>query len=503
MKELTAPSTSLSPVKRELLSLLMKKRNVVATLAEEIPRRVDADPCRLSFAQERMWFFEQVEPGTAVYNVPTAMRLEGPLDFDALQLSLNEIVRRHEALRTTFANVEGIPMQSVSQPMPLRIPVVDLRELPVAEREARAHRLAVEEARRPFDLAAGPLLRGCLVQLDTHDHVMLLTMHHIASDGWSTKVLIRELSVLYGMFSSGTEASMAELPIQYADFAHWQRQSVSGDTLNSQLRYWKQQLLGAPRLELPADHRRPAAQSFRGARLFRLIPAELCAALKELAQRQQVTLFMLLLATFNALLYRYTFQQEVVVGTPIANRTRKQVEGLIGFFVNTLVLRVKVGDNPGFRELIERVKEVSVGAYTNQDVPFEKVVDELQPERDLSRHPLFQVFFALNNNAIEPLELPRLSLSAFGPPNVTAKFDIEMSLVERENGIVTTAIYSTDLFEPITIEHMLEHYENLLKAIVQDPDRRLSDLALFSDEQEADISRQPDFQNSDQFFFEN
>ncbi len=436
----------------------------------------------LSFAQQRLWFIDQLEPGGSVYNFPAAVRLKGPLNVMALKQSLNEIVKRHEALRTTFAIVDGRPVQVIAPLLTLTLPIVDLRELSEPEREREVQRLATNEAQRPFDLAEGPLVRATVLRLGENEHVGLLTMHHIVSDGWSVGILIREMAVLYEAFCSATPTSLPELPIQYADFAHWQRQWLEGGVLETQLTYWKQLLLGAPPfLELPTDHPRPAVQTFRGAHQSFLLPKTMGDRLKTLSRQEGVTLFMTLLAAFKILLHAYTNQDDLVIGTPTANRNRLEIEGLIGFFVNTLVLRTNLSGNPSFRELLHRVRETCLGAYAHQDLPFERLVEELHPARDLSRNPLFQVMFVLQNASLQPLELPGLSLSPVEVDTGTTHFDLTLNIADTEQGLVGTLAYNTDLFEAVTIARMLGHFRTLLEAVATAPERRVSDIPLLTE----------------------
>lgn len=436
----------------------------------------------LSFAQQRLWFLGQLEPGSCVYNFPAAVRLKGPLNVVALEQSLNEIVKRHEALRTTFSIVDGRPVQVIAPLLTLTLPIVDLRELPETEREIEVQRLARSEARRPFDLAEGPLVRATVLRLGENEHVGLLIMHHIVSDGWSTGILIREMALLYQAFCSGRPTPLPELPVQYADFAHWQRQWLEGKVLETQLGYWKQQLLGAPPLlKLPTDRPRPAIQTFRGASQSLLLPKAVGEGLKALGRQEGVTLFMTLLAAFQTLLHKYTNQDDILVGTPIANRNRLEIEGLIGFFVNTLVLRTDLSDNPGFRTLLRRVREVCLGAYAHQDLPFERLVEELHLARDLSRNPLFQVMFVLQNAPVQAVELPGLSLRPVEVDTGTTHFDLTLHIADTEQGLAATLAYNTDLFEAVTITRMLGHLRNLLEAVAATPARRLSDLTLLTE----------------------
>jgi amino acid adenylation domain-containing protein len=432
----------------------------------------------LSFAQQRLWFLQQLEPASYVYNLASAVRLLGQLDIAALRQTLHQVVKRHESLRTTFTTVEGRPVQRVAATQDLSLPIADLSELPLSEREAGAKRLATEEAQRPFDLAQGPLLRVTLLRLGAEEHIALFTKHHIVSDGWSMGVLIQEVAALYESFITGQPAALPELAIQYADFASWQRRWLSGETLENMLSYWKEQLRDAPTvLELPTDRPRPAVQTFRGETQAFVLPASLRRKLNVLSREQNVTLFMTLLAAFQVLLSRCAGQEDLLVGTPIASRTRVETEGLIGFFVNTLVLRADLSGNPCFRELLKRVREVTLGAYAHQDVPFEKLVEELQPTRDLSRQPLFQVMFALQNAPLSALELPGLTLTPVETEGTAAKFDLTLSMIEDEDLLRASLEYNSDLFESASIARLIEHFETLLESIVEHPDQRLSELA--------------------------
>ena len=435
----------------------------------------------LSFSQQRMWLLDQLEPDTPTYNISHALRLSGTLDTEALRRSLKEIVSRHEALRTTFAAVDGEPVQTISPAMDTKLPVEDLGRLPQAERDAEAKRLALEEKRRPFDLERGPLFRARLLRLVEEEHVLLVSMHHIVSDGWSMGVFWRELGALYGAFSRGGPSPLPELPIQYADYALWQRRWLSGEALDEQLGYWKEQLAGLTVLELPTDHPRPAVQTHRGARRSLALSESLTQALKDLSRQEGTTLFMVFLGALQVLLSRYSGQEDIAIGTPIAGRTRAETEELIGFFVNTLVMRTDLSGDPSFREALSRVREVALGAYDHQDLPFEKLVEELQPERDLSRVPLSQVFFALQNMPQEALELPDLALEQQKVESGTVKFDLSFFLSEVEQGLRGRLVYNADLFDDDTIERMLGHLQTLLKGIVEDPDRHLSELPLLGE----------------------
>jgi amino acid adenylation domain-containing protein len=441
-----------------------------------------------SFSQERLWFLEQLRPGTAVYNAPHAVRLRGPLDIQALEQALSEIVRRHESLQTTFAVIDGRPRQIIAEKGSLAWCVIDLSERPETDREAEALRLATAEAQQPFDLTCGPLLRTTVLRLSSREHIFLVTLHHIISDGWSIGIFFRELSALYAAFSRGVAITLPDLPIQYADFAVWQREWLQGEVLESHLAYWRHQLAGAPSvIALPTDHARPPVQSLRGAKRALVLPAGLSAALRTLSRRCGVTLYMTLLAAFQTLLARHSGQQDILVGSPIAGRSRRELEGVIGFFANTLVLRTDFTGDPSFRELLERVRDVALGAFAHQDLPFEQLVEALQTERTLSHAPLFQVMFVLQNSPQEGLELEGLSLSPIAIDNGTAKFDLVLSLQETAQGLQGWLEYNADLFEAETIDRLLAHFETLLHGIVAAPDQRVSALPLLTETERRQI----------------
>lgn len=435
----------------------------------------------LSFAQQRLWFLDQLEPGSPLYNIPAAVRLEGLLNIDALLRSFNEIRERHESLRTHFTVVEGEPVQVISTDAAWHIEEVDLSALPERAREDELTRVGATMARAAFDLSAGPLLRACLVRLAADEHVLFLTMHHIISDGWSMGVLIREVAVLYEAFSEGKPSSLPELPIQYADFAVWQRDWLQAENLEAHLSYWKQQLGGdLPVLELATDFPRPSVRTHRGARRSLTLPATLAESLKAMSLQEGVTLYMTLLAAFQTLLYKYTGQTDVVVGTPIAGRNRAEIEGLIGLFINTLVMRTDLSGNPTFKELLARAQEVSLGAYAHQELPFEQIVQEFQLERGLSQNPLFQVMLILQNVPTPELELSDLRLSLFENENETAKFDLTLTVEDRGQGLAALLEYNADLFSATTAERMLDHFQILLEGIVADPSQRLATLPLLT-----------------------
>ena len=433
-----------------------------------------------SFAQQRLWLLDELESGSA-YKIHRALRLTGRINVSALEKGLNEIIRRHEALRTTFRSPGGRPVQVIAENISLEMPLIDLSGQPKAEREVEVERLTRDEAMRRFDLVKGPLFNAALIRLSEEEHILLLTMHHIVSDGWSMAILTRELMVLYEAFSNEDPSPLPELPIQYADFAHWQREWLQGEVLENQLSYWRKQLEGVPVLQLFTDRPRPSVQTFAGASQNIALSPTLTGALNDLSQRQGVTLFITLLAAFQTLLFRYTGQEDIVVGSPIANRNRTEIEGLIGFFVNSLAMRTDLSGNPSFLELLGRVREVAFGAYAHQDLPFEKLVKELHPERDMSRTPLFQIMFVSQNMPEEKLQLPGLTLSSLEIESITARFDIEIYLSEKPEGLSGRVVYNTDLFDDATIARLMGHYETLLESIVANPNQRVSDVQILTD----------------------
>ncbi len=443
-------------------------------------------PLPLSFAQQRLWFLNQLEPDSAFYNIPTALWLIGELSRPALEQSFAEIVRRHEALRTTFSIVEGTPVQVINAPYKQPVQYMDLRAMPAETRAAEARRLVSAETQRSFDLIHDLLIRVLLIQLTETEHVLVVTMHHIVADGWSAGVLIRELSVLYEAFAHGMPSPLPELSIQYADYAVWQRAWLQGAAREAQLRYWQQQLGGTlPVLQLPTDRPRPPVQSFRGADHPMALSGTLTDALKALSQQEGATLFMTLLAAFQVLLHRYSGQDDILVGTPIANRARVETEDLIGFFANTLVLRADLSGNPSFRELLRRVRDVTQGAYVHQDLPFDQLVEGLQPERSLSYSPIFQVMFVLLNTPMPTLELSGLRVRAFEDEGgTTAKFDLHLSLVETPQGLSGGLQYATDLFDAATISRMAAHFETLLNSVVDHPHARIGQLPMLTGQEQ-------------------
>jgi surfactin family lipopeptide synthetase A len=432
-----------------------------------------------SFAQQRLWFLDQLVPGNPFYNEHAAVRIGFAVSAAALERSLREIVRRHETLRTTFMAVDGEPVQVIAPSAEVSLPCVDLRHLPRDVRLAEARRFAAEEARRSFDLRYGPLFRTTLLQLDEAEYVFLLTTHHIISDGWSLGVFGRELETLYPAMAMDRPSPLPPLPIQYSDYAVWQREFLSGPLLDEQLAYWRQQLTDLPLLQMPTDRPRLAVPTFRGALHAVEIPDALVVRLRSLAQSERATLFMVLFAGFQALLARYTGQEDIVVGVPIANRTRTELESLIGFFVNTLVFRTDVSGNPTVRELLRRVRSVALGAYAHQDLPFEKLVEELQPRRDLSRNPLCQVMFQLFS-ASAGGGTPHDSPPPLTVDRDTSKFDLTVHIFEEANGLSAKFEYSVDLFDASTIARLARHYRNVLEAFATEPGQRLWEVPILA-----------------------
>ncbi|HST58657.1 MAG TPA: amino acid adenylation domain-containing protein, partial [Longimicrobium sp.] len=442
----------------------------------------------LSFAQERLWFLDQLEAGGASYNIPAGVRISGALDAGALERALGEIVRRHETLRTVLPRVNGVPAQVVVPFAGFALPAEDVQAGDDAAREAHVRRRAAEEGARPFDLAAGPLFRASLLRLADDEHVLLLCMHHVVSDGWSMGVLFRELSSLYAAFAGGADSPLPALPVQYADFAVWQHQHLRGDALERQLAYWRGQLAGAPALlELPADRPRPAVQSYRGAQQSVVLSAGLLARLQALGRREGATLYMVLLGAFQVLLSRYAGTADVVVGSPIAGRTRHEVEELIGFFVNLLVLRTDLSGTPDFREVLRRVRRATLGAYEHQDVPFEKLVAELAPERSLSHAPLFQVLFTVQEGDGAGLDVPGLRTAPVEAELRTTKFDLSLLLRTDAHGIHGTLEYGTDLFDGPTIQRMLRHLERVLEQVAEHADRPVAELDLLDGDERRQV----------------
>ena len=480
MSEVAKRISGLSPEKLELLMKRLEKKVAPNFAPEVIPRRQIRSPrAPLAYAQERMWVLYQLDPSSSAFNISMAVRLEGQLNIAALKRALGALVRRHEVLRTTFdVTADGDqPFQSVHPPPSYwPLPLTDLAHLPPPARDDEMRRLIAAEAARPFNLEAGPTFRTALLCLGAEEHVLLLSLHHIIADGWSLGILVRELIVLYE--TRGASSSLPALPIQYADFAVWQRQWLQGEVLKKQLDYWRRQFDDLPStLELPTDYPRRAVQSFRGGRESISLDEKLSRELKELGQREDATLFMTLLAAFQLLLHQYSGQEDIVVGSNIANRNRGAVEKLIGFFVNNIVLRTSLAGNPTFRELLARTRDVTLGAYAHQDVPFEMLLESIRPHRE-HLGPPFQVMFVLQNAPFPTVEVNGLRLSTLDSSTETSNFDLVLFMSETGRQLTGHMYYNTDLFAATTIRRMLERFQNLLHAIAENPDAPIASLSM-------------------------
>ena len=474
--------TPIDQAKKRLYELLLQEGGVrVSDQGVIRPRRTDHS-LPLSFAQQRLWLLDQIDPGQVAYNMSSGLRLRGELDVNALEASLSEIVRRHEILRTSFSAIGGEPRQVIAAPGAWRLQLLNLDHEAVEKREEEARRLVSEIAHRPFDLRHDSMFRAVLIKLDEEDQVLVLGMHHIVSDGWSIGVLFRELSTIYNAFKRNEESPLLELPIQYADYALWQREELQRAVPERQLSYWKQTLKGAPvMLELPVDHARTIVQSRRGAVETIKLSAELTEKINSLRRAEGATLFMTLLVAFQMLLARYSGQTDISVGTPIAGRNKREIEGLIGFFVNTVVMRTDLSGQPSFREALRRAKKVALGAYANQDVPFQKLVEELQPERVQNHQPLFQVFFSLlseEGSAISMMD--GLRVENVGYKTEKTQFDLMLTVGHLAGGLGASFCYNADLFESETIRRMLDHLRQLLRAAVDHPDVPFTRLPLLT-----------------------
>lgn len=473
---------ALSPEQREHLAKRLSSLGLATLAPRTIPPRVPGEPIPLSFAQQRLWFLHRLEPTSSAYHIPLALRLAGPLDVTALHRTLDAILTRHESLRTRIVDAEGGPVQVVEPSRSIALPLIDVGTVAEQERDAEAQRLARQEARAPFDLGRGPLLRARLLRFAEQDHLLLLTMHHIASDGWSVAVLMKELGTLYDSFVTGVPAALPELPVQYPDYAAWQRRRLETDVLERELRYWTERLAGAPAvLELPTDRPRPAVSSHRAVSASLLLPRSLSADLQALNRREGLTPFMTQLAAFKILLARYCGHDDIVIGTPIAGRSHVELEGLIGCFLNTLVLRTDLSGAPTFRQLLARVRETSVGAYAHQELPFERLVEELQPARSLSHNPLFQVLFQAGNMPRETVAMHGLEARRVGNGGIGSKFDLSFRIRERSGSLACICAGDADMFDLPTLEHLLEQYSVLLQQIVAAPDSSIAAYTLVTE----------------------
>lgn len=486
-----APEGSLTP---DLLDALkQRKLDVIAflkraTLPDHAVEGTAIEPVSrgqnlpLSWSQQRLWFLNQFERDSAAYNIPSFVLLKGDLDVAAFERCLREIVRRHEVLRTTIVSVNGEPSQVVSPSANISVPVINLEGLPEKEIEEKVHSIVAKESQYIFDLSKGPLLRATLLRAGESDHYLVFVVHHIAFDGWSAGVFVREMGALYGAFTEGKPSPLPELFIQYADFAYWQRHRHAGETIDNQLEYWKTKLSGQlQKLQLPFDFSHNETEKYRGGHISAKISMNTAERLKSLCHGEKATLFMGLLAAFEIVLHRYSGMEDIIVGCPIANRNRTDIEGLIGCFINTLALRTDLSGNPGFRELLSRVREVSLGAFANQDVPFEKLLEEIRPDREMNRTPVFHVMFVLQNTPMKPINLPGLSIIPMDIDTGTTKFDLNLHAVETEDGILADLQYNADLFDSASIKQMLGSYLTLIENVVADPDQKIAGYPLLRD----------------------
>jgi len=485
--EYIARFKSLSPASRARLVQAIREGQTPTSQQEMAPGRTEQDRAPLSFSQQRMWFLHQWEPASPLYTISTALRLSGRLDRRAIVRSLTEIIGRHEILRTTFALSEGNPCQQIHAACAFALPLIDLCTLPATSQAARSAEVITSLAQRPFDLQHGPLLRAIVLQVAEQEHILALTVHHIVADGWSMHLLLKELCSLYQAFSAGDPSPLADLPLQYADYACWQRTWLQGPPLEKHLTYWTEHLANLPTLELPLDHPRPAVHSARGATLAFSLSSSLTAQLNQFSRNEGVTLFMVLLTAFVCLLARYSGQDDLVIGTPLANRSRPEFEQLIGCFANTLVLRADLRGNPTFRQMLQRLRDVCLDAYTHQDLPFERLVEELRPARDESRNPLFQVLFALQNEPAASAELADLHLEEVEIRPGTARLDLTVNLTELPRGLVGEVEYSTDLWQAHTVAALVERYRLIIESIVSQPAQLVWALPLLTPREEQQL----------------
>lgn len=484
MNNLTERIAALPPEKRALLEKQLQGRHQKSLALQSITRRPEGAFCPLSFEQEQLWFLDQMSPGSFTYNISASFHITGPLEFDPLERSFNEVIRRHEALRTTFGSVKGRPHQVIAPSMTLRLPLVDLRHLPEAERLPALEQQITREAQRPFSLSEGPLIRAALFRLGDAEYRLLMTLHHIVTDRWSFSLLWRELSFLYSAFSRGLPSPLPELPIQFADFALWQRNWLEGEMLETRLSYWRKQLGGASFvLELPTDRPRPSVQTSRGKRQYRPQPKEVWNRLKALCRQENVTLYMMLLAAYYVLLYKHTGQEDICVGSPYANRARVETEGLIGYLLNMLVLRGNLSGDPSFREFLGRVRETTTGAYANAELPFARLVGELQPERNMSRNTLFQVTFVFVDYQGGVMSSPGLTMQKVDTDSGSVVAELMCGVREHAERPMLLFEYNVDLFDDATITRMMIRYETLLESILAQPGARLSELEMLPEEE--------------------
>lgn len=467
---------------QSLLELLLEEEGLDVEIEQRIPLYDRSKPIPLSYAQQRLWFLNKLEPETSTYNIFSAVRLIGSLNIPAFEKSINEIFRRHESLRTTFTAVNGHPYQKITPYSPYTIPFDDISQLTQEEKETESQRILKEESQQIFDLSCDLLLTTRLVRISAEEHLFFCNMHHIASDGWSFQIFQEELTTLYQAYLENKPSPLPELTIQYADFAAWQQTTLNSEEIDTQLAYWKEQLKGnLPILELPTDFQRPKIQTYRGAQYKHAISQETSKALRQLAQQQDTTLFMVMLATFTMLLHRISGQEDIIVGSPIAGRDNSELEPLIGVFLNTLALRTDLSGTPTFIKLLKRVQKVCLDAYANQDIPFEKLLEELRPERDLSRTPMFQVFFNMFNFGVDTLEFPGITQELIRNPEAESKFDLTFYLYELNEQINISLVYNADLFTTDSMSEFLSQYLSILEQIINYPDQRIIDYSLITD----------------------
>jgi hypothetical protein len=484
MSDLYKQIADLPPEKRELFELMLQEQGVDLSGIMITPLKRERDSrFPLSFSQQRLWFLDRLEPDSYLYNINTAVKISGRLDKKALERTINEIIRRHEVLRTHFTENGGEPEQVIRQELNIRLEETDLEELPEQDRDTALNEHLLRESKKPFDLKSDALMRIHLFRLQPAEHVFFMSVHHIVSDNWSTGLLVNEIMQIYSALSKGEDHHLQALPVQYADYAAWQRKWLQGKTLEKQLDYWKKELDSAPPiLEFPLDHPRPSFQTYNGDFILFQIPSEVRQQLKTLCSKADVTEFMVLLAVFILLLHKYSGQDDICVGTPIANRNRSETEQLIGFFINTLVIRGNLEGDPAFTDLLARIKERTLGALDHQDIPFETLVEALQPERDMSHSPFFQTMFVLNNAPVRALELEGLKMELLEIENKTSKFDLIFNLTETEKGFSGKLEFNTDLFEKASMNRFREHYLLLLERVLEDTEKPVSEYSLITPE---------------------
>ena len=495
MKDISERISALTPEQRALFEARLKQKGLRthATAVQTIPRRQDRDSatCPASIDQERLWFIDQLQPGNTAYNIFNASRIRGSLNVPIMERVINELIQRHEVLRTTLKSVDGLPVQVIAPELKITLEPVSLEHLPEAERYGEAVRLTTEEFARPFDLEKGPLVRVGLLRLAQDDFVLQVNMHHAITDRWSFAVFEKELAVLYQAFATGHPSPLPELPIQFADYAVWQRERMNGDEYKKDLEYWLKQLAGAPFvLDFPTDFPRPPIQNFRGARVYVSYPKSLLDGLKELSRREGVTMFMTLMAAFKTLIYRYTNQHDILISTPIGTRLRPETENLVGYLLNLLIVRTDLSGNPTFRELLKREQDACVGAFAHQEVPFGKLVQELKPKQDPSRNPIAQVaFLYLDFPEATAMQFLGLTANHIDIDNGASRFDITLAMTETPDGFTVSIEYIRDIFEHGRMERMAKHLQVLLEGIIANPDAHLSDLPILTLEERQQLQQ--------------